>query len=81
MNMTFDARRGRVVAFTDTGQTWEWDGSSWSRVNTPNSPGTRTEIAVAFDSLRDRVVLFGGMSGGAVLHDTWEYDGTTSVIG
>jgi len=40
------------------------------------SPSTRAAQAMAFDSLRGRVVLFGGWNG-IELGDTWEWDGGT----
>ena len=39
-------------------------------------PAPRAEHAMAFDSQRERTVLFGGNSGNAVLGDTWEWDGS-----
>jgi hypothetical protein len=42
-------------------------------------PGHRTDAAMAYDSARHRVVLFGGYlsigNGGALQGDTWEWDG------
>jgi hypothetical protein len=40
-------------------------------------PSTRAGHALGFDSIRERVVLFGGTDGGSTpLADTWEWDGT-----
>lgn len=74
--------RGRVVLFggewgsTLYADTWEWDGAAWlDRQIT--GPAGRYAHTMAFDSVRNRVVLFGGMvSGGSAVDDTWEYDGT-----
>src|SRR5438876_261777 len=44
------------------------------------SPPARSSTAMAFDSTRGRVVLFGGYVGGTLsLGDTWERDGTAWV--
>lgn len=39
-------------------------------------PGARSDIALAYDGARDRVVLTGGWDGVANLADVWEFDGT-----
>lgn len=71
--MIFDSARGRTVLYTgDRGETWEWDGNAWTHMVTPGPPA-RAYAAMAFDSGRARVVLFGGQ--GAA--DTWEWDGAT----
>ena len=58
--------------------TWEWNGSTWTQSNPTNAPSARLHAAMAYDPVRRRVVLFGGLdaNSGAWLADTWEYDGT-----
>jgi hypothetical protein len=87
--LVFDSLRGRVVLFggeaaTNTvffGDTWEWDGSQWTLAMPVASPGERSLHGLAFDSARNRTVLFGGyLYNGSMdesFNDTWEYDGTT----
>ena len=55
---------------------WGWDGSSWHAFNQPG-PGLRRHIKLAYDSGRDRLVLYGGFddSGRILNSDTWEWDG------
>lgn len=59
--------------------TWEWNGQRWIRV-TPSdpegdgNPAGRSQTAMAYDSRRGRVVLFGGGQG-PELQETWEWDG------
>jgi hypothetical protein len=48
---------------------------AWTLVST-TGPSGRTQAAMAYDSGRSRVVLYGGFDG-AFLEDTWEYDGTS----
>lgn len=72
--MTYDIRRRRVVLVIapSRGQrvagTWEWNGTDWKQTQptsaTPVVPNGRG--AIAFDSRRQRVVVFGGS-------ETWEY--------
>src|SRR6185503_7686360 len=45
-------------------------------------PGRRNQHALAYDSARHRVVLFGGTdSKSRALNDTWEWDGTRWIRG
>ncbi|MBI3891014.1 MAG: PKD domain-containing protein [Candidatus Wallbacteria bacterium] len=89
--MAYDAARGRVVLFGGTtansarllNDTWEWDGTSWTQKQADtispaaNQPSQRGAHALAYDTARQRVVLFGGYPGDGYLNDTWEWDGTT----
>ena len=80
--MAYDAARERIVRFggyTDGGgssqidETWEWDGASWMLAAPAASPSPRGGHAMAFDSRRGRIVVYGGYR-----HtELWEYDGTT----
>jgi hypothetical protein len=57
--------------------TWRWDGATWHVVSTGMAPSPRYAASTAYDSARQRVVLFGGLVGSASLGDTWEFDGVT----
>lgn len=61
--------------------TWEWDGKRWT-LRQDIGPGRRWGHAMAFDSARSRVVLFGGLpvfaaedpaASDQLLGDTWEH--------
>lgn len=86
--MAFDQVRGRVVLYggasptapNAAAETWEYDGSNWSLRATPNNPGLRQNHAMAFDAVRNRVVLFGGTINGNVSGQTWEYDGSNWTL-
>lgn len=80
-------RHGRIVLFggddgqgwpnwTLFGDTWAWDGTTWSHVTTTGSPGPRTNYAMAYDAARDRIVLHGGIQS-IRQADTWTFDWTT----
>jgi len=56
------------------GDTWQWDGANWTQVS-ESGPAARYGHAVAFNSSRNRLVLFGGQAGQTVFSDTWEFDG------
>jgi hypothetical protein len=61
---------------------WEWDGVQWSQVGDAmgDAPPARYRHAMAYDSARKRVVLFGGATGSdpitTTVDDTWEWDGS-----
>lgn len=90
-SLVYDSNRNVVVLFgglIETGgnahnETWEWSCTtrSWAQRSLPTSPQARYAHAMAYDSGRNVVVLFGGGSSpvgaGNELDDIWEYDGTT----
>lgn len=66
---------GGPVPMADT---WEFDGQNWLQVTTSAQPSARYFHSLAYDTHRDRVVLFGGSAGStAQLADTWEWNGTS----
>ena len=78
--MAYDAARDRTVFFGTDGDTWEFDGVSWTRIQTPpeGTPPGRVGHAMAYDAARGRVVLFGGATGLFPIqffNETWTWDG------
>ncbi|MBP6631023.1 MAG: hypothetical protein KA297_16435 [Kofleriaceae bacterium] len=58
--------------------TWAWDGAGWTDLAPAEAPLPRWGAGMAYDPVRDRVVLFAGQSADQyALDDTWEFDGTT----
>lgn len=56
---------------------WAYDGSAWTSLSTQNGPGARRGHAMAWDTARGRLVLFGGTDmQNNFFADTWEWDGT-----
>jgi hypothetical protein len=53
---------------------WGWDGATWIEIETDDGPPARSRHAMAYDSARDRIVLFGGNQGEYANQwgDTWE---------
>jgi len=78
--MAYDAARGQDVLFggvaannsTALSDTWTWDGSNWTQRSPANSPSARAGHAMAYDSLHQQVVLFGGSQ----TAETWVWDGS-----
>ena len=89
--MAYDSLRGVVVLFGGNytafspdsylQDTWEWDGTAWSRRAT-DGPSPRYGAAMSFDVDRGVTVLHSGwgpLDTGEIgaLRDTWEWDGQT----
>jgi hypothetical protein len=90
--MAYDSSRDVSVVFggysanigdQDFGDTWEWNGTNWSQVNSKANPSGRIAPALAYDVARGVVVLFGGETIGddcVNMMDTWELDGTAWAL-
>jgi hypothetical protein len=84
--MAYDSAHGQVVLFGGLGadnntvlsDTWTWDGSNWTQRSPVNSPPARNFHAMAYDSLHQQIVLFGGSTSSyySLLSDTWVWDGS-----
>src|SRR5258708_2880459 len=88
--MAYDVARAQVILFggnlspnpfagpsDPNGDTWAWDGQAWTQVADTGPSARRSASRMAYDSARDRVVLFGGDGNSNVgfPQDTWEWDG------
>ena len=82
--MAYDSARNEVVMFGGTGEsgpaylddTWVWNGANWAQRMPAAIPPGRASHALAFDSARGEVVMFGGRSS-TTLDDTWVWNGVT----
>jgi hypothetical protein len=91
--MAFDEAAGNIVLFggssanvfgpgTCLGDTWTWDGTTWTQQFPPVSPPARTWVSMVYDPVTKRVVLFGGnneLNGNGPFGDTWTWDGITKT--
>lgn len=88
----WDSFRDRLIVFggddgtgKSLGDTWEWNPSTnkWSNI-TPAapaiSPPARRWSSMAQDPSTGILVLFGGLSGGTHLNDTWGFGGGSTWI-
>ncbi len=85
--MAYDAATGNVVLFggittRGVGDTWVWDGSTWTQQHPATSPSARGAAAMAYDAATGNIVLFGGgaflpRGGGDIFTGTWTWDGST----
>jgi len=82
--LVYDSARGVAVLFGGLGpgwgeflgDTWEYNGTNWSERNPINAPSARDNYGMTYDSVRERIVLFGGRTSYGLSRETWEYDGT-----
>jgi hypothetical protein len=82
--LAYDSSRAKTVLFgggvisggilSTFNDTWEWDGVNWTQKFPATSPSVRYKHALAYDGIRGRTVLFGGIST-VGKSDTWEWDG------
>jgi len=82
--MAFDPAKQGIVLFggerfsmqgRHLGDTWKWNGSTWTEHKLTYHPIARTGHAMASDLVRRRAVLFGGTDGQSGFAGTWEWDG------
>jgi hypothetical protein len=82
--MAYDVARAQVILFggnlspnpfggksDPNGDTWAWDGQAWTQLADTGPSARQSASGMAYDSARDRVVLFGGDGN----QDTWEWNG------
>ncbi|MDI6733068.1 MAG: fibronectin type III domain-containing protein [Planctomycetota bacterium] len=60
--------------------TWEWDGTNWTQLNLGTKPSARAFARMAYDSLREEIVLFGGQASSGAMDDTWEYTASSGWV-
>jgi hypothetical protein len=83
--IAYDAATGTAVLFGGTtniahvelGDTWTWDGTTWTQQHPATSPPAREYAAMAYDAATGTVVLFGGGNSRRSFAGTWTWDGTT----
>ena len=85
-SFVYDAARQRVVLYggrsgvfpneTILTDTWEWNGTAWSKL-ADGGPPARVHQHMAYDRTRARTVLYGGFDipTQMQLHDIWEWNG------
>jgi hypothetical protein len=84
---TFDDARAELVVFGGSplplpiaafDDTWLWNGRAWRQATPAVRPPARMWHAMAYDAVRQVVVLFGGRAATPTfLQDTWLWNGST----
>ncbi len=91
--MVYDSQRAVCVLYGGTSpsaiggpsfsDTWEWDGSTWTQRTTATAPLRSGRYGMAYDSVRGRTVVYGGVQSTMLLgasNQTWECDGTNWLL-
>lgn len=76
----FGGSAGTSPSITYFGDTWRLLGTTWSQLAVTPAPAARTGAAIATDTARQRVVLWGGVGPGGNFDDTWEWDGVAWAL-
>ncbi len=85
--MAYDPALGELVLFggsegtgsggTYDGDTWAWNGTTWTELNpTGSTPAARAGASMAYDTATSQLVLFGGDGANGLLDDTWTFTGS-----
>jgi len=82
--MLYDSKRKKTILFGGidaagknfTDDVWEFDGIRWEKIiNKSTGPGPRASPVFVYDSKRGMMIIFGGISDGAMKGDTWGWNG------
>ncbi|HEY0757133.1 MAG TPA: kelch repeat-containing protein [Ktedonobacteraceae bacterium] len=75
-SLVFDKKRQQTV-FVAAGETWLWNGESWSKAQSRLAPPARNTTHLVYDALTECVLLFGGIGlDGSPLNDVWLWNGS-----
>ena len=87
--MAYDDATGQLVLFGGIGgpnpyspnflgDTWTFDGTTWTPLSPATSPAARYGAAMGYDQATGQLILFGGqVTGTGRGGDTWDWNGTT----
>jgi hypothetical protein len=82
--MAYDASHSRIVLFggqdpsaAPLGDTWTWDGMTWTQQTPPSSPSQRYHTGLAYHPASGGLLLFGGTTATDIPSDTWAWNGST----
>jgi hypothetical protein len=72
---------GGAAGFSNSNQTWAFNGSTWAQLTPVASPTGRSGYNMIHDPIRGVYLMYGGLNtapfGGPSIDQTWEFDGTT----
>src|SRR5436190_21540516 len=52
---------------------------TWTQLSPANSPPARSYLAITYDPVSGKIIMFGGFDGRRHINDTLAFDGTTST--
>ncbi len=73
----FGGFAGSLGGASSEGDTWLWNGNTWTQLCTSASCGPGPRAAFAMAGNGTQVVMFGGLTSTGQVNDTWVFDGTT----
>ncbi|MCI4324353.1 MAG: PKD domain-containing protein [Thermoplasmata archaeon] len=73
LTMAYDAAIRAVVLVPLDGTTWTFANNSWTQQHPLNSLGSRHSRAFFFNQQDGGMIFWGGIAGGPVTNETWEY--------
>ncbi len=85
-SLAYHARLGNIVRFGGistsfpggvTNDIWRWTGTNWAPISVTTRPLTRESAGMTYDTVRNKVLMFGGVGGlgpiaNDVLSDFWQ---------
>lgn len=72
----FGGLSGGIIAAFATSDTYRWNGANWSLRSPATVPTARFGNSMAYDPIRDEIIMFGGRSvSNVILDDTWAWSG------
>lgn len=66
-----------VALFVVTSAAMAQTAPTWTQLSPNTSPPARSYLAMAYDPISGKIIMFGGFDGRRYLKDTWTFDGTT----
>jgi N-acetylneuraminic acid mutarotase len=82
--MVYDSTNQKIILFggstgvagEELGDTWSYDfaTNTWAELRPITKPSQRFSPSMVYDSVSQKIILFGGAHGTAFLDDTWIYD-------
>ncbi len=85
--MAYDQASGQLVLFgglaadnaTALGDTWVYNGTTWTELSPPATPGPRSDASLTYDPTLGELVLFGGFDVNCETPSgtLWTFNGTT----
>jgi uncharacterized protein YjbI with pentapeptide repeats len=90
-SMAYDPSTNQLILFGGQsgttgralGDTWEWNGTTWTQLAPVTSPPIRDDASMAYDAATDQVVLYGGYEPNSAPtngSDTWIWNGTNWTL-
>lgn len=79
----YDQKHNKFILFggrdsngNEKGETWAYDFTlnTWTKLNSTNEPSPRQSGQMYYDPILEKSYLFGGLSNGNRLNETWSFD-------